>query len=65
MTVAASTKVVRGLSVKLTDAQHRYLRRMSCTAGATMSEYVRLLLEQDERERRQLASFVADVRRKP
>jgi siderophore synthetase component len=63
MTITTAEKIGRGMSIKLTEGQYRGLRREACKAGVTMSQYVRLLLEQDARERQQLASFVQDVQR--
>jgi hypothetical protein len=60
-----ATKAGRGLSARLTDSQFSYLRRVSCEAGVSMSEYLRLLLTRDADERKQFASFCAETRRAP
>jgi hypothetical protein len=59
----AGDKTVKGLSARLSERQFQYLRRVSCDAGVSMSEYLRLLLERDRDERAQCAAFTAAVRR--
>lgn len=63
MNVAVPQKLWRGLSAKLSDGQFTYLRRASCEAGVSMSEYLRLLVARDAEEKKQFESFMSTVRK--